>query len=515
MKFEFFTQNHWNIFLNHICQFHPLTTDFIEKYEAELQWALLHNNTAIQLDDEFTRRLKHSKHPEWKPFKNDQPILDEEIENLEEYIKGLDGFRCSKRLYEEFIIPNLAGSRFLEDIFEKRFDLSQRYFIMTQRKTDEHGHLPMFQFADEKLNEKLNNEEKLTKLDKDPVVKGQTGYNGKPRLNDVLYFYLKGGYTKPLPLISKNVKTVLEQFNIGPHQFIKVDLKPHKISTDLDYYLFENEKDSFLQHGDFDKIQFTKQISNLPIDMLDEEFRKKFNIPDPEVLERGWIKNYEQLNQETNLAIETGSNSEITPDQFHSQSDLDIFTISTGRFEKHLIVNEFVRTCIQKLFPNQFLFESTHTLKIRIPQDIYDAKREPSYTLIELKKSVPKLSKEFVKQQEKIDRLKSGKTGKFLSVEADEFEAIQKKLRVVIPEKMKVYLRSTSKDFDYKILPIDQYYLDVDFAEFEPKVYNSLIIAENGLGDLLGLILEKNSDFLLQETVYEFNHETGKIRKFG
>jgi len=69
----------------------------------------------------------------------------------------------------------------------------------------------------------------------------------------------------------------------------------------------------------------------------------------------------------------------------------------------------------------------------------------------------------------------------------------------------------------YRLLPAPSLYLlDQHGYELEhPESWGAVAIAENGVGDCIGLLLRKNSDHELGATLYEFMHETGRIRKLA
>ena len=47
MEFDKFILNNWDVFLEHICEYHPLDEDFLEKYEYELAWGSISKNRRI------------------------------------------------------------------------------------------------------------------------------------------------------------------------------------------------------------------------------------------------------------------------------------------------------------------------------------------------------------------------------------------------------------------------------------------------------------------------------------
>lgn len=68
----------------------------------------------------------------------------------------------------------------------------------------------------------------------------------------------------------------------------------------------------------------------------------------------------------------------------------------------------------------------------------------------------------------------------------------------------------------YRLLsPSKMYLLDQHGYELEhPESWGAVAVAENGVGDCLGLLLRKDSDFELGATLHEFMHETGRVKRW-
>lgn len=89
--------------------------------------------------------------------------------------------------------------------------------------------------------------------------------------------------------------------------------------------------------------------------------------------------------------------------------------------------------------------------------------------------------------------------------------------RVFPPELAALLAKHGRKRIDgYRLLaPGEMYLLDAHGYELEhPESWGAVAIAENGTGDCIGLLLRKRSDTELGATLYEFMHETGRIRRW-
>lgn len=58
MKFEKFLLNHWDVFLRHICEYHPLGEYFLEKYEYELAWNSISKNRQMKWSQKILERFE-------------------------------------------------------------------------------------------------------------------------------------------------------------------------------------------------------------------------------------------------------------------------------------------------------------------------------------------------------------------------------------------------------------------------------------------------------------------------
>jgi hypothetical protein len=99
-------------------------------------------------------------------------------------------------------------------------------------------------------------------------------------------------------------------------------------------------------------------------------------------------------------------------------------------------------------------------------------------------------------------------------LEDDSFKYIEIELNVLLPQIFKNnYLKNSIKIKDYNFLSISDFYIENEYSDRYPETYKSVVIAENGLGDTLNLILERNSDYKLQNKIFEFLHESGEYEE--
>lgn len=89
----------------------------------------------------------------------------------------------------------------------------------------------------------------------------------------------------------------------------------------------------------------------------------------------------------------------------------------------------------------------------------------------------------------------------------------------VVGEARAAFLKEhgTKRIAGYKLLsPAKFYLLDQHGYEREhPASWGGVAIAENGVGDCIGLFLRKDSDHVLTPTLHELLHEKGRVRKWA
>ena len=96
----------------------------------------------------------------------------------------------------------------------------------------------------------------------------------------------------------------------------------------------------------------------------------------------------------------------------------------------------------------------------------------------------------------------------------DKFGKKELELNVIFPKVFKDnYLKKRLQIEGYDLLPISKFYVQNEFSDKNPGTYKSVVIAENGVGDSVNLILERESDYQLQNRLFEFLHETGEYQE--
>jgi hypothetical protein len=565
---------YWAEFLKHICAFYPLEKSFIAQWEYELDWRSISKNRAFDWNDDFIdqyqERLiwhelawnesiiwdipkieKFKKRLDWyylqqnevlplseafidkyrkkiKQVADSNPNLTEAL--IEKYdLKAYPNRKNSTDLHEP--IPEDALPAYLDEvrkdqvepvlyqtvflpvekeigldvIFNTKFDYSQRYYSLEAKEHDIHGLTPEFEPANEsdKLDKFIDGP-LLEQLTKELVLKNGSLQEGPDRLLEIIRtnVYISRMYMAySTLLVSENVKAVLEKFNLPQHTFRPVIMKHRKIKSDTKYYILQIAADTLLKDLDFENTNFT--------------YRTTYNRNEPEINERLGHKLNDHahlLKMETELKEKFDRHVEVRPDVFHLCNALDMYS-----YDRKVIINDFLKQALEKAFPNQMYFKSAQGLPIKIDQFTYDSKAVPDLAETVKSKTIYIPSEADLFFQAKMQRLESsGKTVTPEMTQDDAFRAKELELDVLFPESFKdKVLSKRLKIRGYKMLKPERYYIDNEYTGRNPETYKSVVIAENGHGDSINLLLEKDSDYLLSDTYYEFLHETGQVEYLG
>ena len=577
MNFDQFLDAHWEVFRSHICEFHPLdydligkfhyeldwisisknqqinwTLDFLEKYEnrfiwhelarnpsitwttdlikrfnKRLDWYYLGRNIKLPISESFikehekriciietnvflTEKLKHVYGKNLLPALKPSPdyVSLEDLEDIDKILANKNKKLCpnSSVFYENFISKELTN-RNLNNVFQSKFDYSQRFFYMRPVQNDEYGLTPEFEIDGNNPFKTLQNNRNIIEIKNSLVLVNGSLQEGKPRLSEMPRFATFS--FNPVLLVSENVKTILEQFNLPEHSFTLVGLKPRKINTRNKFYLFQINHDTLTKDLVYDKIHFL--------------FRIKDGIIESQSTYSDWkhvgtsITNYSDLinyfeNSQKGIKDNARKSFELIPSEFALKTNYDIYSYSA---HNKFIVTGHLKDELEKHLPNQIDFQSAQLLNIKQEQNIYHLMSNREYDLdgkiTPIKYSSASEDSYYIEKKQRLEEMDTEFPDNIQK--NDEFAAIEKKLKVILPENFKKLYRKGKIDEGYEFLPVSEFYVQKEYADRLPETYKSLIFAENGCGDSLGLILDKNSDYKLRPQIYEFYHETGEVEK--
>jgi hypothetical protein len=546
MQTEVILKYYWDIFLSHLCEFYPLHKGFIQKYEYELDWNAISKSKAIDWDTDFLDNYQHrftwhelawndsiswtierigqfKKRLDWYYLGRNRnlPITEEFIEKFskklfvadnnqlltaklkkkydlrvvpgnthdtqelkrfdpsktEELFKTYNFHHNQQVLYKKLFLP-VVESDGLERIFEDKFDYTQRYYFFEPIQQDIHGLTPEFEITDHNPFGDLQ--------------------EGPDRLYEVPRFRSFSYYATLL--VSENVKAILEKFKLPRHIFHPVKLIHRKLSSETKYFILQIEEDTLTKDLDYLSQRYY-------FNMITYNEREHGVIENKILKFQEFVKTRTEINKKLDSI---GLNVKIYPDEYRLLSDYDLYSYSVhGNF----IVNQFLKDTLEMNFPNQMSFRSAQLLKIKIDPKLYNEKKKQTI-ITAISKVNYKESEEDKYYYAKMKRLESFDKPIDAKPGEDSFTKKEMELNVIFPASFKNKIQAKNlKIKGYKLLPVSGYYLENEYADRFPETYKSVVIAENGVGDSINLILEKNSDYHLQDRLFEFFHESGEYEE--
>lgn len=559
---------YWDIFLSHTCEFYQLDKEFIAKYEYELDWRSISKNKLIFWDLDFLE--KYEDRFIWHELAWNEAILWDEVkidrfkkrldwyylarnrnlpiteEFIIKYSKKLfvieDNYRLTKSLIDKYNIKTLPKNIFdtqnikdykdsdfdkvfnkttfhhnqkviydkvfvpiikrtsIDEIFENKFDYSQRYYFFEPIQNDIHGLTPEFQIdGSNPFNDYKEDRDPFIISNKLTLVNGSL-QEGPDRLYEVPRFSSFSYYTTLL--ISENVKRVLEQYKLPHHLYYEVSLISKKLKTNTRFYILQLAFDTLNKDLVYENNTFHYSFKNVD--------NRRQRLVEEQIANYTDLMNVKEKLGKIHSPI--GYALTIKPSKYILSTDYDLYSFSV---HGKVIVSQYLKDALVKNFPNQLSFKSAQLLNIKINQSEYENKKNLSINTKLSSKLTYTEAEEDKFYFAKVERLEKSDTLLDVSqTQDDKFSKKEIELNVLFPKVFKNnYLNKKIEIIGHTLLPISEFYSQPEYADRYPETYKSVVIAENGLGDSINLILEKDSDYKLQNKLFEFFHETGEYEE--
>jgi hypothetical protein len=568
VRTEIILKYYWDLFLSHTCEFYPLTDTFIAQYEYELNWNAISKSRVIQWDIDFLEKYEHRF--TWHELAWNEAIIWD-IEKIEKFKKRLDWYYLGRnkalpisedmiskyskkmivmkgnpRLTQDMIdkyslttVPEVVfdpqsikeyndedfdkifnSTKFyhnqkvvydkvfrpiidaisLEKIFGDKFDYSQCYYFLGPLEHDIHGLTPEFVIKDPKVYRDNKDHKEPFVMDALPTLINGSLQEGPARLYDIPRSTPFSGCVSLL--VSENVRNVLEQFRLPEHNYQEVRMEPKKIKTETKFYVLQITADTLNKDLIYEGNAFHYSL---------DDYENRDHGPVTATINNGDdVEALRNKLREEHLPIRFGV--KIIPEYYRLDSSYDLYTFSV---HKKIIINQYLKDALEKNFPGQIGFRSAQLLNIHIDQSKYDDKKQLLVnTKLSSKLSV-KGSEEDKYYFAKRERLENFDTPFDVpSSGTDTFTKKEIALNVIFPEVFRNnYSGKRLKISGYKLLPVSGFYIQDEYSDRHPETYKSVVIAENGIGDSINLLLEKDSDHKLQNRLFQFFHESGEYRE--
>ncbi len=341
-------------------------------------------------------------------------------------------------------------------------------------------------------------------------------YEGPKRFVDVLFFERGSGFSGFL--CSGKTKSILESFNIPNHAFypITVYLNSQWYGQDTaSYYLFVVNNSSLLK----DIIPESTKLKS-PANILEP-----FESDMPDSLE---ISSKSQFLKFLNHTYHFRNYRNKKLALIHLETFFDLQTIKDGeiyisrRLKDALVNGNISGLGYQKDYTLNWVFENDNMSEV-LKKDFEDFQHFQSF---EQQKTTKLYDK--AKERQRFLASNHGFVAEAYEnlvlneLDSAELYLIKKEIKwdAIIPEEYRKYLLPGKKfnlgrEFrEYDLLPLAEIrQVSREWYKYVPQTYKGLLIAGNGLGDYLGLILLEDSNYKLDNTIYRFEHETGEVIK--
>ncbi len=452
MTFNKFINNHWDIFLLHICKFHPLDKNFLKRYAYELDWKTLSKNRNLDWTEELMETYEDRFL--WHELAWNESIIWH-TPLIKRFKKRLDWYYLGRNtnlpITAEFIAEHKKKIFIIETNIHLTNELKQLYgkdlLPDTKPKTPPPSALTKAQLKD--LEKTILSEERLMKnsfenlytefilpninqTSLEAIFESKFDYSQryfrlKPIQNDLR------GLTPGFKIDGKNVFNqyresrglfeIKEELHLingslqeGPPRLYEVPrfndmtyyaglLVSENVKTILEKFKISNHKfipvkitpkkiktdlRFFILQVEHDSLLKQADFSELAFQKLTK--KKWLGDYESSQLKKGEIKNYESIDESIKELKSKGiTYSKFVPKAYLVDTDEDIFTI-----DQDIIVNEFVKKAIEDNLPNQALFESVQLLNIRVPQENYDSNEYVVRDEMSIQDSGIEISEEFL-----------------------------------------------------------------------------------------------------------------------
>lgn len=420
----------------------------------------------------------------------------------------------NKKLFQILFDPILDSLKI--DSLNNSFSCKTRYYELNTGE-DKYGSLPEVGVSHPSKSEyyvkdMFNFSDTFPETIKDYYFQLGHSEEGPKRFSDILFLENDYGFTGFT--CTERVKSVLENYNLPNHTFypIEITLNSAWYGTDtLPYYLFVTNNTSVIQKLKPSSIvlsnsnELFNETECYLSDSLDVRNKEDYlNFIDPKYKYKHYkYCNLNEIQIENHFDILTLDNYKLYFSRRLIES-LDSLQVEGIRLVKDYNVNWKMaspKTKIQLENIDKDFIEVIKTQRtIRLFEDADKRKQKIGENF------------NYVKEYYRKNKLSK------LSIQ--EKELIEKELEwnVIIPEEYRQYLLSKErpnlgKEFNeydfFGIGEIEQ--VTKDWHKNIPQTCRALLIAGNGLGDYLGLLVEENSEFKLSNTVYKFEHEIGEL----
>lgn len=557
MNFEEFKYHYWNILIDYISAFYPLSHETIKKYQYDLNWRALSMNSSIEWNVEFIKEYKDNLTWHLIALNPSIPITSEFVK---QYKNRLDWYYLARNkslpLSDNFIEDNLKNYKVDEShplISEEFRNHHRDKIIATQNQPPipegiencslenfeknwskwKHNYYPQIytriiepnikdQPIEEILNINIPQPGKFVYLSppKNDEFGLITSFEPSPRdsiNNDTLKMpnspivfeqrNLQEGKDRiysiiGIPaqrflclLISNSLYVELSKFNLPSYQKHEAILVTKKLELNQKYWLLIFDDNTILDE--------CKDITEF------EFYFRKFSETSRKRIIKGNKNEFNEIKLFSSKEYGESISSiiEFYPKSVNINSTLDIFTLNWK-----IIVSKRLSNFIIKNGFGPATFSSTIPMVLKSEMEY---QKVPDIGNI----GIQKISEHFGYYDLKMQRLKNNDPPfKRFKLFSDRLSKAEERLNVKFKKqfredynKKKLIFKDGLLTEEFTWLSIEDFFIENSYSDRYPESYKSCCVAGNDCGDYVALTLEKNDDYKLRMDYIVFNHETGEI----
>lgn len=443
-------------------------------------------------------------------------------------------------IFEKIYAPFLSDA-LISTVMRRLYPPGQTQFFMLQEEDDRYGIIPFITTANGPYDTVFSTTLQFDRLsDSLPAVYVSLGgiYNPPLRFADMHGWGYLHPYRSAARIISPKVKSVLERFNIPPHRFhpvaLHIDDSRYGRDTAL-YYVFH------IAECDFQYLDYT-QTSFYWSQVYFKSGRFIEELIDSLPYRLTAAQDYLNIRDSIRSLGSSLSPLRFEPREYIWKADFDIMACLKEHVLYAIWVSEDVKTALELAGVTGIKFEKVRAARPRmlgaetpehrlrnadvlaaIKLDYATRPPEPAQRTVLNYQENCRWRDSVLAQKGIVRHLRKNQPL------PETTDPVERKLRekelawdVVLPDAYRKavalmkFPRHKLPFLHYEFYHIDRVeQVGAEWHKNYPFTARAVLIAWNGVGDYLGFLLKPGSTYELDDTVYEFLHETGEVKPVG
>lgn len=510
---------YWPYFINN--QSLTISYEFVKKFSKFIELDMIIGGQKIDDLDLLLSKYTRLRIYDFNPSLNDEirnkykdRIISVERENdisQDKYSEKIYTIKCINNPsfaddfnYRELVLKldKYLDEGYIDKYMSKYFSFPGEYAILKPRNNDCFGLTPDFLIPDDiyKSNKQINNE----KIEEEEFITLKQGYSYEGKYRILNCVRVSNHYHKePFLVMSQELFNIFSRLNLPHYISTRAKLLNKKIGVVTGFIAV-----FFPDNTLFQGVDLSVNINVALVGKIEKTQIQTYSIVE-EQLEKVVRNKYHYYDYRDNM---NGIVSKSGITNFRPIIEKDLYTY-LGQIILTKKARYILDTCglgpfsWESIFPASFIpvgdeFKYTHTIVDNKYFPINKNTEDDFYELKLIRLYSSEAKRPEIRTANTIQELEaiSG------TVFPDAFKKDYKSDEVII-----VSTDNGLREFSY--LPVRELSTDHDFYHSHPKTYRAYLIAKDGGGDYIALLLHRDSDFKLSEDLYLFDHENGEIEK--